>query len=282
MSKINLVVIDDFISLEDQENLIKDLKSITLSSARRIHGGRFFLPNTDQTFSDLLMISNVWSRIYEKINSIEFLEYSLELLKYNKNDIVFEKFFTREKSQYFKKIQQLGEKRPKELSFSRILAYLFFRIYQYIIFKKFRIKNYLLGRISTELLFDVSVSENGYHREIHRDSDSRMIVFILYLNKLDGGAGGSLDLHEYFGNEIDDPPCQPSIRDCKIIKSIQPLPGRLVIFENNNEAFHSVPIMKGYNQSRYFCYGSFTVTSGRNPFLRKSKHKLKTEWNLYF
>ena len=39
-------------------------------------------------------------------------------------------------------------------------------------------------------------------KEIHRDSDSRTIVFLLYLNKLsDQGEGGDLELYKYNNNQ---------------------------------------------------------------------------------
>ena len=41
------------------------------------------------------------------------------------------------------------------------------------------------GKSSVELLYDYSVSGKSYNREIHRDSDSRLIVFLLYLNEFD-------------------------------------------------------------------------------------------------
>ena len=46
-----------------------------------------------------------------------------------------------------------------------------------------------------ELLYDYSISPNGYFREIHRDSDARTIVFLIYLNDLSSeGTGGDLKL----------------------------------------------------------------------------------------
>ena len=48
------------------------------------------------------------------------------------------------------------------------------------------------------MLYDYSISPNGYKREIHRDSDARTFVFLLYLNNLSkSGEGGELEIYKY-------------------------------------------------------------------------------------
>ena len=47
------------------------------------------------------------------------------------------------------------------------------------------------------LLYDYSVSNEGYEREIHRDSDSRVIVFLLYLSSIEDDIGGNLEILNY-------------------------------------------------------------------------------------
>ena len=48
-----------------------------------------------------------------------------------------------------------------------------------------------------ELLYDYSISPNGYFREIARDSDARTIVFLIYLNDLSSeGTGGDLKFYK--------------------------------------------------------------------------------------
>ena len=81
-----------------------------------------------------------------------------------------------------------------------------------------QIKNYL------ELLYDYSKAQNGYSREVHRDSDSRTLVFLIYLNSLSADAkGGSLILHEYKDKTKISP--QPDIEECNLLKKIEPKEG---------------------------------------------------------
>ncbi len=65
------------------------------------------------------------------------------------------------------------------------------------------------------------------------------------------------------------------------MRTIIPTKGKLVIFKNDLEAFHSVSEMSGYDEERIFCYGSFTVLSGANPNFNTSTKKFKTPWQMY-
>ncbi len=54
----------------------------------------------------------------------------------------------------------------------------------------------------------------GYVREIHRDSDARHVVFLLYLNDFpEKGEGGELNLFEYTGKRKHEPGPQTSSRE---------------------------------------------------------------------
>ena len=139
---------------------------------------------------------------------------------------------------------------------------------------KFRFDNYV------ELLYDYSKSPNGYKREIHRDSDSRTIVFLLYLNILDESAtGGDLTLYKY--RKSGQIPAQPNSQDCETIENIPPQPGRLVIFLNSHDSLHSVNEMKNHQGYRHFLYGSFTLLGKKNPLLKNSIGNLPTNFNIF-
>ena len=159
-----------------------------------------------------------------------------------------------------------------------ILFYIFYKFFRFIIRKikySFSIKQYV------ELLYDFSKSPNGYKREIHRDSDSRTIVFLIYLNELDNkGSGGDLNLHQY-KNLHSKIPAHPKNDECVIIKTIPPKTGLLITFLNSHDSLHSVSEMKNYDGYRYFLYGSFTLLGKKNNFLKKSINKLKTNFNIF-
>ena len=245
MKKINSIIDTNFLSTDELKKLVEDLKELNFKDQSVIHGGRIYLANTDQEFLNLISSSPSWNSLYQKINSPEFFSYCQSSLNLSEDKIVFEKFFTKEIPEFFKRIHKLRDRRIKETSYFGIVAYTIYLGYRYLLFIYFQKISQLMGRNTTELLFDISLAGNGYSREIHRDSDSRYIVFLIYLNELQGaGEGGSLDLHEYAGDEFDDPPAKPDIDDCRLIQSIKPAAGQLVIFQNNKYAFHSVPVME--------------------------------------
>jgi Rps23 Pro-64 3,4-dihydroxylase Tpa1-like proline 4-hydroxylase len=116
------------------------------------------------------------------------------------------------------------------------------------------------------LLFDYSIASDGYYNDIHRDSDSRVIVFLLYLNTINS-SGGSLSFYKKKGNQFE------------LVETIKPMPGRLVIFLNEDHSYHGVDIMKETSGSRNFLYGSFTSLNFENPFIKEKK--IRTEFNMY-
>ena len=131
------------------------------------------------------------------------------------------------------------------------------------------------------MLFDLSLAGNGYKREIHRDSDSRVFVFLLYLSELDDkGSGGNLGI--YSSQNIDESIIispQPSEDEVQEVSSIKPKNNRLVVFLNSEKSFHAVDKMENYQTKRLFCYGAFTML---NKPLLKLRNSIKTEFHLYF
>ncbi len=284
MNEINAVKINNFLDEAQINQLIADFELYVTSSRSKFHGGRTYLPNTDDEFNDLVEKSAAWDDLYKKINSEDFMLFCLsELGVRNVNKFKFFKFFTRRIPSVFQKVHQLRAKRVREISFLGLSAYYLYLIYRWSSFMLLKFRHFFTNTRTVELLFDISTAENGYSREIHRDSDSRMVVFLLYFNSLEGnGSGGTLDLHKYIGMHPEDPPCRPVDNDCITINSIKAEAGNLIIFKNDNHAFHSVPLMTGYNNQRLFCYGSFTITAGSNPFLKKhSKYKMTTQWRMW-
>ena len=159
-----------------------------------------------------------------------------------------------------------------------LIFYQFFKLYRtltrYLKFY-FSSKNYI------ELIYDYSKSPNGYKREIHRDSDSRTIVFLIYLNRLsDKGEGGNLRLYKY-SKELQKIPSRPKEEECELIEDILPETGKLITFLNSYDSLHDVSEMKNHDGYRHFLYGSFTLLAKKNPLLKKSKGGLKTNFNSF-
>ncbi len=139
----------------------------------------------------------------------------------------------------------------------------------------------LTGKKPIELLYDYSTAADGYSREIHRDSDSRRVVFLLYLNGLSGEAeGGTLEFYKP-KQTLEKFSPQPDNSDCELKDVVKPKAGRLVCFRNSSTAYHSVPIMKGHKDLRHFVYGGYTQLFGKNADVANSTRPLKIEWSLY-
>ena len=273
-------VIDNFISKYDCDALIKhSIKYLNDDDFLGILNNRKSITSSNPNYISLLRKSIHWKKLHEKINSQHFLDFiQNELNIDNKYQFKITNFFFDEKPNLFlQKYKALNQLKVASLNFKSLIKYIFYRFYRNltrILKYKYTKKNYV------ELIYDYSISPNGYKREIHRDSDARTFVFLLYLNTLsDSGEGGNLEIYKY-KNSKDKIPSQPKFDECKIIESISPKPGRLVIFLNSHDSLHSVSEMKNYNEYRHFLYGSFTLLAKKNIHLKKSLGSLPTDYNL--
>ena len=277
------VVHNEFISSEICKNLIKESDEvIEIGAVAERHGGRFTLPSSDLQFSKLYNESPVWKEILDKINSDEFLKFCCDELGIDKTTISrVEHYNSLNPSKFRRHFKLVGNGRVHQFNNLKLLQYIIYRVLRKLEkFFKF-IKYYFFRSLPVELLFDYSIATNGYWREIHRDSDARLIVFLLFLSGMPEDAeGGTLDLYEYDGTG-ECIPSRPNDNECSLIESISPQIGQLVIFRNSSDALHAVPEMINHKSKRYFLYGSFTLLSGKNKELNNSCDKLDTPFDLY-
>jgi len=273
-------VIENFINENECGELIEDGKKfLEIKSEREIiSNNRQIIGSTSVTYNELLKNSKNWENLHEKINSHQFYQECLKNFNLDSNQFELKNFFfKKELSNIEKKYKNLINRKFSYLKIGTLFKLLLFRTYKEILFK---IKFLFKKKINLELLFDFSISQKGYKREIHRDSDSRIIVFLLYLNSFkNNGEGGDLNLHELINKDKKHIPAQPKDENCRIVKTLSPKAGNLVLFLNNAEAFHSVSEMMG-EEKRYFLYGSYTALNNKNPFIKNSADKLKTEFFL--
>jgi hypothetical protein len=276
--------VDNFVASLDCDELILDLdRYVRWTDIANIHNGRLSLPNSDPIFQELLEKSQRWVNFYKKIYSTEFLQWVES--KFEKNNEVcklsFDPVLSKKRPEWIKKITSGSSTPLKFCSIKKIFFYLIARI----IFKPFlsiRLwpKKIITGNIPVDLLFDVSKANQGYAREIHRDSDSRLYVFLIYFNDLENSnAGGDLLLYKYLREKI--PNAQPAESDCELIQKVSPKKGRLVVFKNDDFAFHAVSQMQKSAGYRYFCYGGFTSLLGVNPFINESALNFGTAFHEY-
>jgi len=273
-------IIDKFIKPSECISLIQDAdKFLSNKDMMEVLNKRKLLSSTSIEFMNLIKKSQTWYELNNKISSQNFLNLILEKLKIEKNKYSVTSFFFQNNSSLrFKKYKILSQKKIALTNNKTLFKYLIYRLYRNIlrlIKYKFTNKSYV------ELIYDYSISPNGYKREIHRDSDSRTIVFLLYLNELsEEGTGGELEFYKY-NKENENIPSKPDYKDCLLLEKIHPKEGRLVIFENSYDSLHAVNEMKNHKGYRHFLYGSFTLLGKKNENLKKNSTSLKTEFNIF-
>ena len=249
------------------QTLIDEAKKYSENSHIKVQNNRLILPSSGLDFLKLIEKSISWKNLHDKLNSKEFLNTLTSALNIKNHDYIVTNFFFNTKpSNLLKRYKKINSRKLSTVGNINLIFYLFFKIYKFLIKK---VKFSFTRKKFVELLYDYSISPNGYFREIHRDSDARTIVFLIYLNDLSSeGTGGDLKFYRYIkeNNKI---PSQPNSEDCELIKSIPPKTGRLVTFLNSHESLHSVGKMENYNGLRHFLYGSFTLLSKKMILLKK-------------
>ena len=275
--------IDNFIDQGLCQKLIKvsDVHNFSKNKTL-IHGGRQFLSSTDIEFHNLINNSEDWKNLEKKINSQEFFDFCLKKLDVDKKKFSLVNFFNYKNLSNVQKLyKKLSSTKNKLIPTKSLVVFTILRIYRDMLRRIKFSKIFYPKKSAVELLYDYSKAGNGYSREIHRDSDNRLIVFILYLNspsETDNHEGGDFDIYKLIGGEKNI--AQPSKNNCEKIENIKPQPGKLIVFLNESESFHGVEKMKNHSDFRYFIYGSFTLLNQRNPYI-DNKSKLATEFHLY-
>jgi hypothetical protein len=266
-------VINNFISKDLCFKLINDAGIIHDDSFVKIQTNRNFLSSSSIYFNELKEKSSCWKDFTKNINSNNFLIECCNNLKVDPTQFRKVNFFNiQNDNKYFIKFKNIGAKKIQSLSLISILKYFLFKLARQIYRKIKYSKFFNSDCIPVELLYDYSKAENGYYNNIHRDTDSRIIVFLIYLNTIDG-EGGNLELYKKIKKSTSDQ------FEYELIEKIHPEPGKLVIFLNEDDSYHGVSLLKNASSSRHFLYGGFTSLSQNNPFI--TKKILNTQFNLY-
>ena len=273
-------VIDNFIEKDVCNHLIQDANQYTkLSKLLTVNINRQALFSSSLEFGSLIEKSHHWQNFSKKINSNDFLNFCKKKLDINENLFLTNFFKIKNPTKIEKLYKTISSEKIKSAGTHTLAKYLAFRLYRDLLRKIKFSKIFNLKRIPVELLYDYSKAGNGYFREIHRDSDSRVIVFLLYLNSISNEAkGGTLDIFKLKEGENKNV-AQPDRSMCEKIESVEPKPGRLVIFKNDNTSYHSVAKLDNSKDSRCFVYGGFTSLSQNNPFI--TQNQLETIFSNY-
>lgn len=285
-------------------NKCKDIIQVTMPLIKKnsysMHGGRNALNSSSVEFQNLISKSKFWKECIDSLTNryakdfITHLKQSSENTISRKwlnnkkiifNDSIYSlrKFFlSKYLKKYNKKIDLWQSNKVSSLSDLAVFA---IGIYSFLnlIYRKSRSTiDFILGKRKLSLLLDYSVSYDGYSREIHRDSDSRVIVFLIFLNELEHEAeGGNFSLYSHNLGKSN-LPARPKTKDSDLTHLIEPKAGRMIMFLNVSDAYHAVEKLKNTKFGNHFIYGGYTLSSNLGTIAKVgSISKMPTEFNLY-
>ena len=115
--------------------------------------------------------------------------------------------------------------------------------------------------------FDFSVSGKGYYREPHRDRDTRILNFLIYLNSFKEDDGGAFELYNHKDNSSHEQNSYPRFPDNNSLdyeKSIYPKQGTLVAFLSTPNSYHAASELICNKNKRVFIYGSYSLNKKVN------------------
>ena len=297
------LIIDNFLTQEEADKLVSEGEEFIKNQSKGkdiIHGGRIMIPWTSDKFHELRKLSinweifskkftkkayNIFLKELENLNELSNTSISSinELKKTSINDIKNFKLSSKINFRNLKrKLNKLLDKKIGSIPPSKLFLVALIRLLDSIWRNMNSFIYYLTRKKPLIPLLDYSFSSNGYGREIHRDSDNRLVVILLYLNTLGNDTEGG-DLEIYKKNKDDknfDP--QPNKEDCELQYKIKPRRGRILMFINQFNSYHGVSEMLNDKNGRHFIYGGFTYPS--SIFINKTRFsntKFPTEMFIY-
>ena len=238
------IKIDNFINKKDCEKIIKKIDKfkkyddLVMNGRKRINKG-------SQNFKNYLKESKTSSNFFKRINNLKF---------YKK--IKFKIFSENRK--------QLWKTDLKHLKFSKVVfgAQKGSKVTK----NKTNLKKNIIY-----LDLDFSVSEKGYFRGPHRDRDSRVLNFLIYLNELKKKDGGVLSFYKVKNKNNYNYPRFPKQKEVFVSDKIISKQGVGAFFLSTPDSYHAVSKFYGkVNKKRYFIYGSYSL----NKPVRWLKNKL--------
>ena len=278
-----IFIVDDWLDAETCRRLMDDGEThCPTSTGRTFHGGRHYIPNTTDDWRTLVQRSKAWQDLETRLTSPEFLSWIIDELDDHgmDADLVPARVYNRRRTAVERLFR--GDDRSEAADAGRKMAR---RLHQAQLGARrrfvYRWNRLLRRKTVVELLCDYSRATDGYGRVVHRDSDMRRYVFLLYLNALDDAAsGGHLDVYRP-ADDLTQSPAWPNEEQCVHEDSVAPARGRLVVFRNAHDSYHGVATMKGHGTVRHFVYGGFTQLGGTNPNMTESAGSIPTEFHLY-
>ena len=108
---------------------------------------------------------------------------------------------------------------------------------------------------------DFSRSKKGYYRKAHRDRETRIISFLIYLNTIDKKFGGEFEVYGSKDEIKDIKKLKrfPNENDIALVDKFSPKSGQIFLFTSSPDSYHGVSKFTSDNQDRVFIYGSYSL-----------------------
>ena len=234
-SPFPLLIIDDFIS---NKLCLKLKKSILINKKYddSVMNGRKRINKGSKNFKIFIKKNKEIKSIYNNLNNISF---------YNKINRFLDFYFRKDYWVMKNKISKFSKNNyglQKGKKFTKK-------------FDKIKKKNTL------NLDIDFSCSENGYFREVHRDRETRVINFLLYLNTLKKNEGGNLEIFDLKKKRQKLLPRFPAKNNIIKKSSLRPVSSRFIFFRSTPNSYHGVSRFKSVKNKRLFLYGSYSLNN---------------------
>jgi len=212
-----------------------------------VMNGRFRVNKGSNNFKKYLKNSPYLFSLFKKLNNKKTFLYMNSLLNKKKEDYIW---YNEIKDYNF------SENNFSEQSFN--------------IFKNLRrsgiISNFITPNIFLDM--DFSKSKKGYFRTAHRDRDTRIISFLIYLNTISKKDGGQFQVFD-LKKKTEILQRFPNPKSVIEKKNFSPKSGQLFFFLSSPNSYHGVKKFLSKTKNRIFIYGSFTMDRKVNWKIKK-------------
>ncbi len=240
LNKINapypIGYIDNFLEEKDCNKLFKEIYAFE-SYDDLVMNGRMRVNKGSKNFDDYLKNSPNLLNLYQILNNKNLFDEMKEKL----SKINSENSWTPQLDEYIFSKSNYGEQ-------------------EFNLFKYLR-KSWLISKLfkkTVNLDIDFSRSKKGYFRKPHRDRDTRIISFLLYLNTIEKNLGGEFEIYK-LKEGVKKFNRFPQDQDVDIIDKFSPKAGQFFIFISSPDSYHGVSKFLSESKDRVFIYGSYSL-----------------------
>ena len=262
-SPFPLIICDDFID----EKIITNIKKELSASENLFHhhgwgGKRSSIQYGTNQYEIMLKTNKTMNDLHQTLISKNYL------------DLIFN-YFSKDLSRFglkkeFLKFNTIIYNKYKTdfIIGSSILKKVVLKFFYNPILRKYKLRRFI--RKFNSLFFKPTIypgvsfskSIGGYSEIPHTDSRHKLFIGLLYLDELKSG-GELTILKDKANSKLEDSKQYLEKEQRLIVKKIKPKKGRLVLFLNTNNAYHSVEKFQGL---RRFVYFSFSLSNAESIF----------------